>query len=102
MGSLTGGLTCTDGQSLRGLDGTPEWIRTTDLLLRRLETCRVFSYTCMQFLDATWTEPDIVHLTAGVFMGTTFPFPFFKFAPLTIFSARRSNTSETCWLGTCV
>ena len=35
MGSLTGRLTCTEGPSLRGLNGTPEWIRTTDLLLRR-------------------------------------------------------------------
>src|ERR1019366_5119292 len=35
MGSLTGRLACTECPSLRGLNGTPEWIRTTDLLLRR-------------------------------------------------------------------
>src|SRR5450759_3661664 len=35
MGSLTGRLACTECASLRGLNGTPEWIRTTDLLLRR-------------------------------------------------------------------
>ena len=28
-------LACTECPSLRGLNGTPEWIRTTDLLLRR-------------------------------------------------------------------
>src|SRR5450756_1493062 len=35
MGSLTERLACTEGPSLRGLNGTPEWIRATDLLLRR-------------------------------------------------------------------
>src|ERR1035441_7455360 len=43
MGSLTGRLACTECPSLRGLNGTPEWIRTTDLLLRRQRVDRIHS-----------------------------------------------------------
>src|ERR1035437_6218117 len=53
MGSLTERLACTEGPSLRGLNGTPEWIRTTDLLLRRQ---RVDAKGQTVFRPGTWEE----------------------------------------------
>ena len=41
-------------------------------------------------------------LTAAFFMATTFLFPGFRFAAVTIFSDSRSSTSDACWLGACV
>src|ERR1017187_950895 len=41
---LSGRFVSTKGPSLRGLNGTPEWIRTTDLLLRRQTLRRAFSF----------------------------------------------------------
>jgi len=77
-------------------NGTPEWIRTTDLLLRRLKSFLVFSKTCMRFVDAIWTETGIAHRPAALFMGMTFSFAGLRLAALTIFSDSRSSTSVTC------
>ena len=43
---------------VRGSAGTPERIRTSDLVLWRQTTNVVFSKGCMWFLDAKWTEPQ--------------------------------------------
>ena len=83
-------------------NGTPEWIRTTDLLLRRLKSFLVFSRTCMRFVDAIWTESRISYLTAALLIATTLFCAGFRFAAVMIFSDSRSSTSDTCWLGTCV
>ena len=82
--------------------GTPEWIRTTDLLLRRQTLYLVFSYICVRFVDAIWTETRNNYPTAAVFIETTFCCVGFRFAVVIIFSDSRSRTSDTCWLGTCV
>ena len=42
------------------------------------------------------------HLDAAGFIAITFFFPGLRCAAVTIFSDSRSNTSDTCWLGTCV
>ena len=77
----------------------PSGFEPPTFCLRRLKTFLVFSWTCMRFLDAIWTEPSTCYRDATFFMATTFIFPDFKFAASIIFSDRRSSTSDTCWLG---
>ena len=88
--------------TVQGLCGTPERIRTSYLLLRRQKVHSALSNTCMPSVDTTWTEFGISHPAAAVFMGTTLFFPDFSLAAVMILSERRSSTSETRWLGTCV
>ena len=74
--------------------GTPERIRTSDLLLRRQTVPSLFSNICVRFVDATWTETRPIHFPLAVLKGINFAVPGLSLAAAAIFSAMPSSTSD--------